>query len=145
MRSNRVPTLAFALLVWAAPVFGPAPFQIINGDPAGMGLNDPTPAAPVGGNTATTLGAQRLAALQYGLSLWAGRINSTLPIRVQASFVPDSSFTCSATDTVLAETGPQEVFRDDPTLPQQGVWYVGPVVNELTGQVQTPSPAIATI
>ncbi|MEO5932815.1 MAG: peptidase, partial [Duganella sp.] len=40
---------------WAA-----APLAIVNGDPAGFGFNDPTPVAPVGGNTGTTLGAQRL-------------------------------------------------------------------------------------
>lgn len=144
MRGERLAILPLALLLGAAPALGQATFQIVNGDTAGTGLNDPTPVSPVGGNSATTLGAQRMAALQYGLSLWASRVNSSLPIRVQASFATDSSITCTATDAVLAMTGPQEVFRDDPTFPQQGVWYVGALVNELSGQVQTTMPEIAT-
>jgi hypothetical protein len=144
VRGERLAILPLALLLGAAPALGQATFQIVNGDTAGTGLNDPTPVSPVGGNSATTLGAQRMAALQYGLSLWASRVNSSLPIRVQASFATDSSITCTATDAVLAMTGPQEVFRDDPTFPQQGVWYAGALVNELSGQVQTTMPEIAT-
>jgi hypothetical protein len=144
VRGERLAILPLALLLGAAPALSQATFQIVNGDTAGTGLNDPTPVSPVGGNSATTLGAQRMAALQYGLSLWASRVNSSLPIRVQASFATDSSITCTATDAVLAMTGPQEVFRDDPTFPQQGVWYVGALVNELSGQVQTTMPEIAT-
>jgi len=144
VRGERLAILPLALLLGAAPALGQATFQIVNGDTAGTGLNDPTPVSPVGGNSATTLGAQRMAALQYGLSLWASRVNSSLPIRVQASFATDSSITCTATDAVLAMTGPQEVFRDDPTFPQQGVWYVGALVNELSDQVQTTMPEIAT-
>lgn len=144
MRSERLAIFPLALLLGAAPALGQATFQIVNGDAAGTGLNDPTPVAPVGGNTATTLGGQRLAALQYGLSLWASRVNSSLPIRVQASFATDSSITCTATDAVLALTGPQEVFRDDPTFPQQGVWYVGALANEFSGQVQTTMPEMTT-
>ena len=63
---------------------------------------------------------------------------------MQASFATDSSITCTATEAVLALTGPQEIFRDDPTFPQQGVWYVGALVNELSGQVQTTMPEILT-
>jgi hypothetical protein len=144
VRGERLAILPLALLLGAAPALGQATFQIVNGDTAGTGLNDPTPVLPVGGNSATTLGAQRIAALQYGLSLWASRVNSSLPIRVQASFATDSSITCTATDAVLAQTGPQEVVRDDPTFPQQGVWYVGALANEFSGQVQTTMPEIAT-
>jgi hypothetical protein len=143
VRSRRL-GFPLALLLLAGPALGQATFTIVNGDAAGTGFNDTTPVAPVGGNTATTLGAQRMAALQYGLSLWASRVNSSLPIRVQASFATDSSITCTATQAVLALTGPQEVFRDDPTFPQQGVWYAGALANELSGQVQTTMPEMTT-
>ena len=144
MRSERLAILPLALLLCAAPAFGQATFQIVNGDAAGTGFNDPIPVTPVGGNTATTLGAQRMAALEYGLSLWSGRINSSLPIRVQASFATDSSITCTATEAVLALTGPQEIFRDDPTFPLQGVWYAGALANELTSHVVTTMPEMTT-
>jgi hypothetical protein len=143
VRSRRL-GLPLALLLLAGPALGQATFTIVNGDAAGTGLNDTTPVTPVGGNTATTLGAQRMAALQYGLSLWTSRINSSLPIRVQASFATDSSITCTATEAVLAFTGPNEVFRDDPTFPQQGVWYAGALANEFSGQVQTTMPEMVT-
>ena len=39
---------------------------IVNKDAAGQGLNDPTPATPVGGNPGTTIGQQRLNVLQEG-------------------------------------------------------------------------------
>ena len=143
MRSRRL-GFPLALLLLAGPALGQATFQIVNADAAGTGFNDTTPVTPVGGNTATTLGAQRLAALQYGLSLWASRVNSSLPIRVQASFATDSSITCTATEALLALTGPQEVFRDDPTFPQQGVWYAGALANEFLGQVQTTMPEMVT-
>src|SRR5262249_7784604 len=46
---------------------------IVNNDPAGQGLSDPTPFVPVGGNNATTLGAARLAALQKAADLWSAQ------------------------------------------------------------------------
>jgi hypothetical protein len=65
--------LASAVL-WIAgvppSVAQPATFVIINNDAPGQGLNDPTPATPVGGNTGTSLGAQRLIAFQYAANLW---------------------------------------------------------------------------
>src|SRR5262249_11785193 len=41
-----------------------------NFDAPGGGFNDATPAAPVGGNTGTTLGQQRLNAVQYAADIW---------------------------------------------------------------------------
>ena len=52
--------VALAVSLTAAPAQGAAVFAIINGDPAGVGFNDPTIVAPVGGNPGTTLGEQRL-------------------------------------------------------------------------------------
>ena len=37
-----------------------ATITIVNGDPAGVGFNDATVVAPIGGNAGTTLGQQRL-------------------------------------------------------------------------------------
>ena len=65
MRSDRPHTfvLASALLaiaMLASPAVDAATITVINNDGVGEGFNDPTPAAPVGGNTGTTIGAQRL-------------------------------------------------------------------------------------
>src|SRR5690242_19174650 len=44
----------------SAPARAAATIVIVNLNAPGEGFNDPTPAAPVGGNTGTTLGQQRL-------------------------------------------------------------------------------------
>lgn len=60
----------------------------VNADPAGQGLNDLTPAAPVGGNPGTTIGEQRRIAYQFAADLWGAVLESDAEIRVQASFAP---------------------------------------------------------
>ena len=44
--------------------------NIQNNDAAGVGFNDPTPVAPVGGNNGTTLGQQRMNAFQFAANIW---------------------------------------------------------------------------
>ena len=94
----------------AAAVAGPAQFVIVNINAAGVGFNDPTPAAPVGGNTGTTLGEQRLIAFSYAASLWSARLDSNVPIRIRAQFT-------SLAAGVLGSAGPIQVFRDFPNAP----------------------------
>ena len=65
---------------------GEAQFLIVNINAAGVGFNDPTPAAPVGGNTGTTLGEQRLIAFEHAASIWSARLDSSVPIRIRAQF-----------------------------------------------------------
>ena len=54
----------FGMGAVAAPAVEAAVIRVINNDNPGEGFNDPTPVAPVGGNTGTTLGQQRLIAFQ---------------------------------------------------------------------------------
>jgi hypothetical protein len=61
---------AAAVLASASPLALGATIVIVNGNAAGVGFNDPTPVAPVGGNPGTTLGQQRLNAFEYAASLW---------------------------------------------------------------------------
>ena len=70
-RLGRVVTgAALAIAVASADASaGPAQFIIVNLNPPGVGFNDPTPAGPVGGNTGTTLGEQRLIAFQHAASI----------------------------------------------------------------------------
>jgi hypothetical protein len=65
-----------------------ATFVITNGDPAGVGFNDPTPAEPVGGNSGTTLGRQRQIAFQFAADIWGAALDSPVPIVVAAQFSP---------------------------------------------------------
>jgi hypothetical protein len=109
--------LASALLAIAAvtaPVVQAAtPWVIINNNAPGQGFNDPTPAAPVGGNTGTTLGAQRLIAFQYAADFWGARLSSSVTIQVGATFTP---LTCSSTSAVLGSAGPSLSFATSPGL-----------------------------
>ena len=61
--------LVLGYLAAAAPAAATARIIIINGDDLGEGFNDPTPAAPVGGNPGTTKGQQRLIAFQYAAEI----------------------------------------------------------------------------
>ena len=88
-RPSPIALLVLALasfLVPAAATAGPAQFVIVNINAPGIGFNDPTPAAPVGGNTGTTLGEQRLIAFTHAASIWSARLDSAVPIRIRAQF-----------------------------------------------------------
>ena len=111
---------------------------INNLDPAGVGFNDPTPAAPVGGNPGTTLGAQRLFAFTYAANLWGAALTSSVPIVVNASF---DALSCTATTAVLGSAGATLVFRDFPNAPVPGTWYSVALANKLTGVDLDPTTA----
>ncbi len=80
--------IALACLVVTAGAVsaGPAQFVIVNLNAPGVGFNDPTPVAPVGGNTGTTLGQQRLIAFEHAAQIWSARLDSAVPIRIRAQF-----------------------------------------------------------
>ena len=107
-----------------------ATVTIINNNAPGQGFNDPTPAAPVGGNVGTTLGAQRLIAFQYAANIWGGLLASAVPIRVIAQFDP---LTCSATSAILGSAGPGSAFRDFVGAPVAATYYPVALANALRG------------
>jgi hypothetical protein len=116
----------------AAAVAGPAQFVIVNINAPGVGFNDPTPAAPVGGNTGTTLGEQRLIAFQYAAAIWSARLDSAVPIRIRAQFTPLAA-------GVLGSAGPIQVFRDFAGAPLTGTWYHVALANKLAGVDLSPA------
>ncbi len=59
----------------------------MNIDAPGSGLNDTSPAVPIGGNSGTTLGEQRLIVMQYAADILAQVIDSSVSIEVDGSFV----------------------------------------------------------
>ncbi len=127
--------LMFVLLANEKAFAGPAQIVIINNNAAGVGFNDPTPAAPVGGNTGTTLGAQRLIAFQHAANIWGARLNSNVPIRIRAQFVP-------LAPGVLGSAGAISVVRDFPNAPLPGTFYHVALANSLAGfDLIPPNPA----
>ena len=135
--SGRVAVALLLLLVvagWAAPASA-ANIVVVNVDPAGAGLNDPTPVAPIGGNPATTLGGQRLFVYLYAANLWGSVLDSAVDIRVRASFVPQ---TCTATSGTLGAAGATYVIRDFTGALEAATWYHPALANALAGTDLVP-------
>ncbi len=95
-----------------------------------LGFSDPTPATPVGGNTGTTVGEQRLNAYKAAVQIWQDVLGIDVHVVLQATFAPLS---CDATSGVLGAAGANTVFRDfdGPSFPS--TWYAAALANELAG------------
>jgi hypothetical protein len=105
-----------------------APLPLNNANEPGVGFNDATPVAPLGGNPGTTLGAQRLFAFTYAANIWAANIDSPIEIRIQASFVPLS---CTTGAAVLGSAGTADIFADFAGAPRANTWYPSALANKL--------------
>jgi PA domain-containing protein len=124
----RLGGLALAGLLVSAAIAdaGPAQFVIVNANAPGVGLNDPTPAAPIGGNTGTTLGQQRLIALEHAAAIWGARLESSVPIRVYTQFAPLGT-------GIVGSASPGWIYRDFPNAPLPGVFYPSALANKFAG------------
>ena len=117
-------------LVLGAMTASAANLVLVNLDPPGTGLNDPTPATPVGGNPGTTLGEQRTNVYNYAAQLWGDVLDSSVPVFVGATFQP---LPCSPTGGVLGAAGPTFVFRDFPGAVEANTWYTSAQADALFG------------
>jgi len=124
-----VPGLALACLLTAGPSWG-ATVIIQNADGPGEGFNDPTPAAAVGGNPGTTLGAQRLNAFTYAADLWAASLQSSVTIIVSAKMDPQ---TCTSTSAILGSAGATTVHANFTGAPVTNTWYCQALANSRSG------------
>jgi hypothetical protein len=98
--------LALAAVLVAVPhADAAAKITVLVADGPGEGFNDPAPAAPVGGNTGTTLGQQRLIAFQYAANTWGATLDSNVEVFIQASFDP-------LPPNVLGRAGATSVFAN---------------------------------
>lgn len=135
--------ISFALLLIfaaAGSASAAATIVIVNGDPAGVGFNDATVVAPVGGNPGTTLGQQRLNAFQAAANKWGATVTAVPTIRILATW---EALTCTATGAVLGSAGATEVFRDFTGAPFTGSWYGKAETASIFGA--DPDPATADI
>ncbi len=101
----------------------------------GAGFADPTPAAPVGGNTGTTVGEQRLIAFEFAASLWGNILESDVQIVVNSSFAPQS---CDANGGVLGGASPVSIETDFANAPIPNTWYFSALANSLAGSDLNP-------
>jgi hypothetical protein len=102
----------------------------------GAAWTDTTPAAAIGGNTATTLGEQRRQAVDYAANLWAEQLNSTVPIQVLVTF---DDLGCTSQGALLGQAGATSGASGissggaDPTL-----WYPSALADRLAGSDLSP-------
>ena len=106
-----------------------ATIVISSRDAPGVGFNDPTPVAPVGGNTGTTLGEQRLIVYRHVADLWEAAIAAPVTITVSAGW---EALACTATGAVLGSASAWNIWHDFPNgMP--GTWYPQALANKLAG------------
>src|SRR3954469_2793841 len=120
----------------SSSAFATATIVIQNNDAAGVGFNDTTAAAPVGGNNGTTLGQQRLNAFQAAADKWGATIDSPITITIRSQWAAQ---TCTATSAVLGSAGAIGIFRDLTGAPFAGTWYNESLTSKLFGA--DPNPA----
>lgn len=104
---------------------------IINGNAPGVGFNDPTPAAPVGGNPGTTLGQQRLNVFEHAANIWEQVLQPRTDIRVQAQFIPLAA-------GVLGSAGTRFIFDNFPGAEYPDTWYHSALADHLAGEDLNP-------
>ncbi|GAB2511643.1 serine protease [Pseudoxanthomonas sangjuensis] len=133
------PLLASALALALAALSGNADAArvvLYNLDPAGVGLNDPTPIAPTGANPGTTVGEQRRIAYLFAADLWGSVLQSDVDIKVYASFAPLS---CAATSGVLGSAGPNWIVYNFPGV-DPNVLYPSALGDAIAGEDLVPDP-----
>jgi hypothetical protein len=131
---NNKTLLVAGLLAAALATPASAAKMILNNvDVTGVGFNDPTPAAPVGGNAGTTVGEQRLVAYRKALELWGKVLKSDVTVVVQGSF---ARLDCER--GVLAQAGPNQIFINFANAPLANHWYSVALANALAGEDLAP-------
>jgi hypothetical protein len=136
-KSSLVLFAMIVVLTCSSSAFASATIVIVNLDGPGEGFNDPTPAAPVGGNMGTTLGQQRLIAFQHAADIWGATLDSNVEIRIQAAFNPLGP-------GVLGSAGATFVFRDFggvglfPGAEFPATWYGSALADKRAGTELNP-------
>jgi len=127
MIPRRLRALCAATLLVSPVALGGAEIRIIDGNGSGEGLNDTTPAEPVGGNPGTTVGEQRLMSAQYSAALWSATLGNRIPISIRTEFI---DLDCSGGTAVLGASGPSALYEDNR--------YPAALANERAGQDLDP-------
>jgi hypothetical protein len=103
-------------------------------DGANSGFNDPAPVAVAPGNPGgTTLGGQRLAAMQWAAGIWGASLGSNIEINIESSF-READCDADTGEAVLASAGARFLFFDFPNAPRQAIWYHGALAEALANE-----------
>jgi len=131
---------AIVLTLGSVASVSAATITIIVTDGAGVGFNDPTPAAPVGGNTGTTVGQQRLIAFQFAATAWGAALDSAVGIRIRAGF---PALACTATTATLGSAGTIQAVLGFPGEEFSNTLYHTALANKLAGVDLLPGDDIS--
>jgi hypothetical protein len=140
MKAIRLLTIALALtLALSIQGFGAAEIEIVNLN-AGTGAGFDDPGAPVvaPGNPGTTIGEQRLEAFKAAAAIWGAALDSSVTIRILASFEP---LACTADSAVLGSAGPTTGVANFPGAEFANTWYPIALANKLAGERLNPAPS----
>lgn len=98
-------------------------------DPAGVGFNDTTPVAPVGGNPGRTLGEQRMFVYRYVADVWEKALDSNVTITVSAGW---EALTCTASSATLGSASAYNYWFGF-AGGEPDTWYPQALANKLAG------------
>lgn len=135
---NQIICAAALLLILLSPssLQAATTIVIVVGDAPGVGFNDATPTAPVGGNSGTTLGQQRLNAFQAAADKWGATVTSSVPIRIGATW---EALFCNATSAILGSARPTDVFQGFAGAPKSFTWFSFAQANAIFGSDLDPT------
>ncbi len=123
-----------ALTLFGAAQSYAAGIQIVNADGAGEGFNDTTAVSAIGGNTATTLGAQRLAVFNRAADILNATFDIAVTVNVNSSFDP---LFCDTNSATLGSAGAADYeFINDGS---EWTVYADALANQLQGGDVTPA------
>ncbi len=112
---------------------GTSTFAIRVEDGPDSGFNDPSEVEAVPANPGgTTLGGQRLAAMEWVAGVWAELLGSSVEINIEASYVELACDTVNG--AVLAGASTTFVFSGFRNAPRQATWYHGALAESLAGE-----------
>jgi len=135
MKKNILAWVLLVSLTFAVNAQQDTTIEIVNLDGPGEGFRSNQPVAPVPGNSATTLGQQFLNVFNAAASVWEGRIDSPVTIRVDAALDP---LDCNVNSGVLGAAGPINGAIDFPNAPLSNTIFVIAQANSLAGQDLDP-------
>lgn len=107
---------------------------------SGQGLDDPTPATPVGGNPGTTRGEQARIVFQFAANMWGAVLKSDVPVDIDVAF---KKLECDSTSGVLGSTRALGIYSFNPGQAPAGAleqtWYHVALLNMFAGEDVDPS------
>lgn len=107
-----------------------ATITIDNVDAPGEGFNDPTPVSPVGGNSGTTLGQQRLIVFQGAANVWGALLDSPVEIIVRAEW---DVLSCNVSGGTLGSAASTYSASNFAGAPTPDVAYPAALADSLAG------------